>query len=195
MKLTHLTNLFILFFAFSQTANCQDRLTTIGTEQIDSRDSSAYTIGQITYRDKTSEGASAIKDIQYTYKIYNLNLNENRNNFYAQLFADPTSSYLILQLANYKNDNLSYQLIDMHGEIVKESKIDEAKIANNKTQIDVILLPISSYILNVFEKNEKKESFKIIKINNKDNGLISLQIENRNNVKYYPFGLDYGLDQ
>lgn len=165
MKLSHLKNLSLLFFIVFQTANSQELPTPSASDVFVSRGNSTYTTAQITYKDMTQKPSSTLGDIQYVYEIYSLNLDENKHNFQMKLFPDATSSSLLLELDNYANDELSYQIIDMQGKVLKKAKIDKASVTNNQTQINVILLPISSYILSIFEDDEKIESFKILKSN------------------------------
>lgn len=154
-----------LFFILTQTAYSQDLWAISEAQAIVNHNALDYTIGQITYRDKTQKPKSTLGDVQYAYDIFNLNLNDKKEDSAVKLFPDPTSSFLVLEVANYNYDNLSYQITDMHGKTLETSQIKRDALNKNRTQVDVILLPISSYILNVFEADRKLESFKIIKTN------------------------------
>ncbi len=165
MKLSQLRNLSILFFILTQTANSQELWATTAAEALVSRNSSNYTAGQITYKDQIKKPSSTLGDVQYVYNIFSLNLHENKKDFDIKLFPNASSSNLLLEVNNYKNDNLSYQISDLHGKVLEEANVNKATITNDKTQINVILLPVSSYILTVFEIDKKVESFKITKTN------------------------------
>lgn len=165
MKINQLKYFSILFLMLTQTANSQELWATIAADAIVSRGATVYTTGQITYKDQMQKPSSTMGDVQYMYDIYSLSLGENKNNFDAKLFPNATSSYLLLELSNYKNDNLSYEISDMQGKVLEKAIIKRATLTNNKTQVDVILLPISSYILSIFENDHKVESFKIKKTN------------------------------
>lgn len=165
MKLNQIKYLSILFLILAQTANSQNSLTATGAEAIVSRGPSTHTTGQITYKDQIQKPSSTLGDVQYVYEIYSLILDENKTNFDAKLFPNTTSSYLLLELNNYKNDNLSYQISDAHGKVLDKANIKRATLSSNKTQINVILLPISSFVLSIFEDDKKVESFNIIKTN------------------------------
>ena len=165
MKLNQLINLSVLFFILSQTANSQNLWAVTGADAIVSRNASEYTIGQITYKDQTKKPSSTMGDIQYAYDIYSLNLNEGKANVPVKLFSNATSSYLLLEIDTYKNGHLFYELRDMEGKVLDKAAIKKSTLTNNRTEIRVILLPISSYILTVFEDYKKVESFKITKTN------------------------------
>lgn len=60
---------------------------------------------------------------------------------------------------------MSYHITDMKGKLLDKGVIAKATLTNNKTEINVILLPVSNYILSVFEDDKKVESFKNIKTN------------------------------
>lgn len=162
MKLNKLKPLSLLFiyFLLIKTASCQEILGTSGGESTGSNGSIAYSIGQTAYKTNIGATGSVIEGIQHYYEIKRLNVEENKLSFQTKLFPNPTSSYLFLQIGNYKNDALSYQIFDIQGRIIKRSQI-----TSNKTQIDMASLPNSSYILCIIQNNKKTESFKIIKTN------------------------------
>lgn len=113
MKINQLINLSLIFFILTQTANSQDLLATSAANAFVSRASSNNKTAQITYKDKIEKPTSTLGDVQYVYEIHRLNLKENNNNFNAKLFSNETSSYLLLEIDNYENENLSYQISDL----------------------------------------------------------------------------------
>ncbi|MGC1631134.1 MAG: hypothetical protein WA749_03375, partial [Gelidibacter sp.] len=123
MKLNQLKVLFILFFILTQTANSQDLWATTGAEAMVSRNTSVYSIGQITYKDQLQKARSTMGDVQYLYEIFSLNLNENKSDVPVKLFPNPTSSYLLLEADNYKNEHMSYHITDMIGKVLDKGVI------------------------------------------------------------------------
>lgn len=66
---------------------------------------------------------------------------------------------LTLQISDYNNEKLSYQLFDMQGK-----QLSNGQIVAQQTQINMNSLPPATYFINVVnQKNKKVQSFKIIK--------------------------------
>jgi hypothetical protein len=74
-------------------------------------------------------------------------------------FPNPTTDNLTLQINNFNNEKLSYQLYDMQGK-----QLDNGQITKQETLINTLNLPSSIYFINVIDQENKKvQSFKIIK--------------------------------
>jgi len=64
-----------------------------------------------------------------------------------------------LQISDYNNEQLSYQLYDMQGKLVGDGQVSE-----QHTQINTASLPTATYFINVVNRDNKQiQSFKIIK--------------------------------
>ena len=75
------------------------------------------------------------------------------------IFPNPTAANLTLQVSNYNNEKLSYQLYDMQGKL-----LNNGKIVAQQTKINTSSLPTAAYYVNVVnQENQKVQSFKIIK--------------------------------
>ena len=74
------------------------------------------------------------------------------------VFPNPTIDQLTLQINDYNNEKLSYQLFDMQGKLLSSDVI-----TSNQTEINMSDLPVASYFITVMQKNRKIKSFKIIK--------------------------------
>jgi len=75
------------------------------------------------------------------------------------VFPNPTSHILTLQISEYNNEKLSYQLFDLQGRLLKSEQIVGAE-----TQINTENLPASTYLMSVLnQENKNVQSFKIIK--------------------------------
>ena len=74
-------------------------------------------------------------------------------------FPNPTTENLTIQISDYKNEKLSYQLFDMQGKLLKNGQI-----AAQQTQINMSSLPSAFYFVHVVnQENKIVQSFKIIK--------------------------------
>lgn len=75
------------------------------------------------------------------------------------VFPNPTADNLTLQISDYNNEKLSYQLFDMQGKLV-----NNGQVTAKQTQINTSSLPSATYFINVVnQENKQVQSFKIIK--------------------------------
>ena len=75
------------------------------------------------------------------------------------VYPNPTTDNLILKVKNAESLNLSFQLYDINGRLLKSNKI-----TGDKTNINVNDLIPSEYFLKVIDQKDKEiKTFKIIK--------------------------------
>ena len=73
-------------------------------------------------------------------------------------YPNPTNNALTLNIGNYNNEKLIYQMYDMQGKLL-ESK----QIVNSSTTISMQDLPVNIYLLNVLDDNSLIKTFRIVK--------------------------------
>jgi hypothetical protein len=74
-------------------------------------------------------------------------------------YPNPTSDNLFLQIGNFNNEKLSYQIFDTQGKLLSNGKIKFPL-----TQVNMNNLPSAIYFIKVVnEDNKNVQSFKIIK--------------------------------
>jgi alpha-tubulin suppressor-like RCC1 family protein len=84
---------------------------------------------------------------------------ENLTTIPLSVYPNPTADNLTLQVDNYKNENLSYQLYDMQGKLLSNEPI-----VAQQTQIIMDMLPSATYFVHIVnQENKRILSFKIIK--------------------------------
>ena len=75
------------------------------------------------------------------------------------MYSKPTADNLTLQINDYNNEKLSYQLFDMQGKL-----LSNGQVTAQQKQINTTNLTPSTYFINVVnQENKKIQSFKIIK--------------------------------
>lgn len=120
---------------------------------------SAYSIGQVVYTTYTSSTGSSAQGVQHAYEILTLQISEKEAEISLKVFPNPATDYLTLQLGEYITEELFYRLTDLEGR-----QMNKAQILQEKTLIDVSTLPVATYFLHVFDKENKTiQSFKLIK--------------------------------
>jgi len=138
----------------------QEAIPTTGGVALGSGGSVCFTIGQIVYTTNIGTNGSVAQGVQQPFEISIVSGLETRKgiNYECSVYPNPTSRYLILELEYKGNKNLYYQLYDMNGKILKTKELLENK---NIITMDKFIPAI--YFLNVFENNDVKRTFKIIK--------------------------------
>ncbi|AUC84292.1 hypothetical protein CW731_02805 [Polaribacter sp. ALD11] len=92
------------------------------------------------------------KFLQEEFKDTDLNVT-------LSVFPNPTAHNLTLQISEYNNENLSYQLFDMQGKLLSNGQVN-----TKKTQINTSSSFSLTYFINVLNQEKKQvQSFKIIK--------------------------------
>ena len=119
----------------------------------------AYSIGQVVYTTNTGSTGSVAQGVQHAYEIFPVGIKETTLNITLSVFPNPTSDNLILQLNDYNNEKLSYQLYDIQGKLISDGQVTALQ-----TQINTASLPSATYFINVVnQENKKVQTFQIIK--------------------------------
>ncbi len=139
--------------------HAQETVPATGGDATGSGGSSSYTVGQVVYTTNFGTNGSSAQGVQQPYEISTtIGLDVVEINLELTAFPNPTTNSLSLSVGNYNNENLTYQLYDMQGKLLKSNQVE-----SSKTTINMEELPISSYMLNVLENNSLIKSFKILK--------------------------------
>lgn len=139
--------------------HAQENSVAAGGEATGSGGSTSYTLGQVAYTTSTGTNGSVAQGVQQPYEIYTVGINETELTISLSVFPNPTVDNLTLQISDYNNEKLSYQLYDMQGKL-----LNTGNVTADQTEINTSSLAAATYFLNVVtQKNRKVQSFKIIK--------------------------------
>ena len=140
-------------------AQAQESANASGGDATGSGGTVAYSIGQVVYTTNTGSSGSVAQGVQHAYEIFSVGVHETELNISLSLFPNPTADNLTLQISDYNNEKLSYQLYDMQGKL-----LTNAQVTAQQTQINTASLPSATYFIHVVnQENKKVQSFKIIK--------------------------------
>ncbi len=140
-------------------AQAQESANASGGDATGSGGTLAYSVGQIVYTTNTASTGSVAQGVQHAFEIFTLGIKETELNISLTAFPNPTTENITLQISNYNNERLVYQLFDMQGK-----QISNGQIVAQQTQINMTILPVATYVVNVVnQQNKKLQSFKIIK--------------------------------
>jgi hypothetical protein len=140
-------------------AQAQESTNASGGDATGSGGTVAYSIGQVVYTTNAESNGSVAQGVQHAYEIFTLGIKETELNISLTAFPNPTTDNLTLQVSDYNNEKLSYQLFDMQGK-----QLSNGQITAQQTQINMTSLPTATYFINVVnQENKQVQSFKIIK--------------------------------
>ncbi|HPM90688.1 MAG TPA: T9SS type A sorting domain-containing protein [Tenuifilaceae bacterium] len=139
--------------------HAQESVNATGGDATGSGGTVAYSVGQVAYTTNTDASGTVSQGVQQVYEIFTVGINETELNISLSVFPNPTANNLTLQISDYNNEKLSYQLYDMQGKL-----LNNGQLTAQQTQINTSSLPPATYFINVVnQENKKVQSFKIIK--------------------------------
>ncbi|PLX17073.1 MAG: hypothetical protein C0597_07415 [Marinilabiliales bacterium] len=151
----------IFYFAFAMCElNAQETINTAGAEITGNGGSVNYSIGQVVNLTYTGSNGSVSSGVQQPYEISVINELDNpfQITLKCNIYPNPTSNLVILNIENIDSKNMSYMLFDREGKFIKQQKI-----FSNETSVDMSNLISSIYFLKVSDGLQGIKTFKIIK--------------------------------
>ena len=137
----------------------QETATTAGGEATGAGGSSSYTIGQVVYTTNSANNGSLAQGVQQAYEISTpVGIEVTEINLELVAYPNPTNSLLTLNIGNYNNEKLIYQLYDIQGML-----LDSKQLVNSSTTINAQKLSVGTYLLNVLDNNTLIKTFRIIR--------------------------------
>ena len=139
--------------------HAQEALPATGGEATGAGGSSSYTVGQVVYTTNTANTGSLAQGVQQAYEISTpVGIEVTEINLELVAYPNPTNSLLTLNIGNYNNEKLTYQLYDMQGML-----LDSKQVINSSTTINAQKLSVGTYLLNVLDNNSLIKTFRIIR--------------------------------
>jgi hypothetical protein len=140
-------------------AQAQESANASGGDATGSGGTLAYSIGQIVYTTNTGGSGSVAQGVQHAYEIFTVGITETELNISLTAFPNPTTENLTLQISDYNNEKLSYQLFD-----IQSKQLSNGQVTAQQTQINMNGLPSATYFINVVnQENKIVQSYKIFK--------------------------------
>ena len=149
----------VLLLGIGITAQAQQATTATGGNASGSGGTVAYSVGQIVYTTHTGATGSVAQGVQQPYEIsIVLGVEDHQISLNMQVYPNPTTDYLTLNVGSFELAALNFQLYDLSGKLI-ESK----KITSITETIRMENLPRATYFLKVTNNNKEVKTFKIIK--------------------------------
>jgi len=119
----------------------------------------SYSVGQVLCITTSGINGSVAQGVQQAYEIYTSGGIENTNiNINLSIYPNPTKDFLNLKIENYNNQNLSYQLYNLQGQLIQGDHI-----INASTSIQMSDLAKSTYSIIITKDQKIIKTFNIIK--------------------------------
>ena len=149
----------IIALIFSVGLHAQETVPATGGDATGAGGSSSYTVGQVVYIKNTGTNGSVAQGVQQPYEIsISVGIEVTAINLELVAYPNPTNNALTLNIVNYNNEKLTYQLYDMQGKL-----LDSKQVVDSSTTIGMQELPVSTYLLNVLDNNALIKTFRIVK--------------------------------
>ena len=138
----------------------QETIPAAGGNAEGSGGSVSFTIGQTFYTAPDGTSGSALQGIQQPYEVIVVTgIDEARGiDLVVAVFPNPVTDFLVLRVDQYDLENLSYQLFDLQGRIIKLGKV-----IGEETVIDMSVTAPSVYLLRILDNEKNIKTFRIIK--------------------------------
>ena len=141
----------VLLLSISITVQAQQATTASGGDASGSGGTVAFSVGQVVYTANTNASGTVSQGVQQAFEIFTLSIKETELNISLKAFPNPTLNNLTLQISDYKNEKLSYQLYDIQGRL-----LNNGQIVAQQTNIEMTSLPTAIYFINVVNQENKK---------------------------------------
>lgn len=138
----------------------QKSVNSTGGNASGSGGSASYSVGQVVYTSNTETGGIVAQGVQQPYEIWVETAIEEAKgiNLLVTAYPNPTTDYLTLRIDEFDISDLSYQLYDMQGKLLRNEKI-----TSNQTRIVMSNLVPATYSVKVVQGNKEIKTFKIVK--------------------------------
>jgi hypothetical protein len=139
--------------------HAQEAVPTAGGNATGSGGSLSYTVGQVVYTTHTGTNGSVAQGVQQAFEIsISIGIEVTEINLEILAYPNPTINFLTLNIGDYDNEKLTYQLFDLQGKL-----LDSSQLVNTNTKIEMQNLPASTYLLSVLKNNSLIKTFRIVK--------------------------------
>lgn len=155
-------NLFLtLLLSINQilALTAQEAIMTTGGNAAGSGGSASYSIGQGLYTTEIGAVGSIAQGVQQAFEISTFTIvDETTAGMVISVFPNPASDYLILEVADFENKQLQYQLLDINGRILENQIVTARQMSVTTT----LLIP-GTYFLKIMANKTEIKTFKIVK--------------------------------
>ena len=155
------TKMLLLFLGIATTSlYAQEAVPATGGEASGTGGTFSYTVGQVLYNTNSGTSNSEAQGVQQPYEISIVVGIEAQQgiSLSCQVYPNPSTNYLVLEVENYDMEDLQYHLYDVAGKLLKSDRVQSISTTINMSDY----VP-ASYLLQVLSESKTIQTFKIIK--------------------------------
>ena len=152
--------LLAIMLSLTLQSKAQETNPASGGEAFGAGGKVSYTIGQIVYTTASSMSGSMAQGVQQPWEITVVSAEEEASEISLEInaYPNPTTGFLNLKVESFPLDNLSYQIFDLRGVLLKSQTVE-----NGQSRINMEDLANSVYILKVIQGDRDVKVFRIVK--------------------------------
>ncbi len=147
-----------LLLLCSITATAQQATLAAGGDASGSGGTVSYSVGQVAYTTVSGSSARLSQGVQQAYEIYSVGIEDWAAGMLMNVFPNPTTDQVTLEVAGSHPLPIAYRLTDTHGRL-----IGSETITTSQTLIDMRHCAEATYFLTVTVADRQVQTFKIVK--------------------------------
>ena len=149
----------LFLFAASGSIQAQESVNAGGGDATGNGGSVAYSVGQVFYQTNSGNSTTISEGVQQPIEISTLVITSPVFNLQLSAFPNPTTHSVTISISNIKQQDLTYQLVDLHGRLLQTGSLPDAK-----NSIDLSQYLPATYIIMVQDAQANVlQTFKLIK--------------------------------
>ena len=157
MKRTYLL-LFVLC-GLGLSAYSQESITSAGGDGSGSGGTVAYTVGQIAFTYKSDTTGNVSEGVQQSHETFTVGVYQYQPSFTTSAYPNPVSDFITIDLKQYTEDEINFQLVDIVGNVIQQQPLTETQ-----THIDLSPYTTGIYFIKVIKNARETTITKIIKL-------------------------------
>lgn len=140
--------------------NFHSSINTSGGDISGEEGSISYSIGQVNYLSYSENSLYIAEGVQQPLiiSISPVEITEDKKVINMAAYPNPTTNYFKIEASTYIGQSLKYHLTDLNGNFIEEGRIEDPG-----TTVDISGLAVAVYLLHVTNGSEHIKTFKIIK--------------------------------
>lgn len=153
--------LFILILILSSNLSfSQQAIPVAGGNQEGMGGAISYSIGQITFKDFTSDSGSIAEGVQHPYESLIVSVTDNfpEQNLNIKAFPNPFNADFTLYADEDLLRNLRFEILDAGGKLLLSGQV-----LSTESRIEMNNLTPGMYMLRVYQSEKELKVFKVLK--------------------------------
>ena len=147
------------FWGCINFVQAQESINASGGVNIGTGGAVSFSVGQMVYTTDSKGSGAVVQGIQRPYRITTTDIKKLDNTISFKAYPNPSSEDLFLEMNEFRNEKLNYQLFDLQGKLLITNPI---KLAI--TQINMRSFSVGTYLIQIYNsENQPIQTIQIIK--------------------------------